>query len=209
MAEQRSSDIFPLAAKIIRKYESENKTGNPSLIPYIDKLANVWTVGFGRKIMSIERQKKLGLSDKEIIKRYTMSPEEVEVDFDKQIETALQDVQRLEHMLPKGMTFHKGEVESLIPLLQNTGYGNVLKLNSGKPTEASKALIKGDKKRFMFELFDPYVGIVTAGGSIQKGLQARRIEEGSIAKLYEGGEYSRKEGGMISRNPYPHNPRPI
>ena len=28
-------------------------------------------------------------------------------------------------------------------------------------------------------------------------------------KVYQQGEYSRKEGGMISRNPYPHNPRPI
>jgi hypothetical protein len=28
-------------------------------------------------------------------------------------------------------------------------------------------------------------------------------------KVYQQGEYSRKEGGMISRNPYPYNPRPI
>ncbi len=31
----------------------------------------------------------------------------------------------------------------------------------------------------------------------------------SALKVYQQGEYSRKQGGMVSRNPYPHNPRPI
>ena len=40
-------------------------------------------------------------------------------------------------------------------------------------------------------------GFVSAGGAKQLGLQRRRLEEGSIAKVYEGGEFNRKSGGRI------------
>ena len=72
-----------------------------------------------------------------------------------------------------------------------------------------EALRKGDKKEFRKQLYDPDEGFVSAGGKKQKGLQARRLEEGSIAKIYEGGEFARKHGGMVMRNYYNYEPRSI
>jgi len=195
---ERISDLYPQAAKIIRKYESVNQSGQPHIIPYYDKLGKKWTVGFGRTLSDKQTE---GLTDDQIKERYAMPIEEAEVDIDRQIETSLQGVNQLSSMLPEGVEFSKGEIEALIPLIQNVGLGNIKFLNSGKPTKAITALRKGDKKKFMYELFDPNEGIVSAGGKKQRGLQARRLEEGSIAKIYEGGEFARKHGGRVMNDP--------
>ena len=213
---ERLSDLYPQASKIIRKYESVNQSGNPHLEPYYDELGGKWTVGFGRVIldkdgkeMTEDRRKELGLTKKELKEKYKMTAERAEADIDDQIQTSLQGIEYLQTQLPKGNSLNKGEIESLIPLIQNAGLGNIKFLNSGKPTKAITALREGDKKKFMYELFDPNEGIVSAGGEKQRGLQARRLEEGSIAKIYEGGEFARKHGGMVMRNYYDYEPRSI
>jgi len=197
---ERLSDLYPQASKIIRKYESVNQSGQPHIIPYYDKLGKKWTVGFGRTLGDKQTE---GLTDDQIKERYAMPMEEAEVDIDRQIETSLQGVNQLSSMLPEGVEFSKGEIEALIPLIQNVGLTNVLKLKSGKPTKAITALKKGDKKEFARQLFDPEIGIVRAGGSPQKGLQIRRGEEGIL--------YDKKasRGGRVERNPYNYEPRPI
>ena len=211
---ERLSDLYPQAAKIIRKYESVNQSGLPHIIPYYDELGGKWTVGFGRVIldedgnqMTDDRRKELGLTEDELKEKYAMTAETAEADIDDQIQTALQGIEYLQTQLPGGKSLNKGEIESLIPLIQNAGLDNIKFLNSGKPTKAITALRAGDKKKFMYELFDPDEGIVTAGGKKQLGLQRRRLEEGSIAKIYEGGEYAgyneakRKHGGRVMNDP--------
>ena len=191
MAEKRLSDLYPQASKIIRKYESVNQSGQPHIIPYYDKLGKKWTVGFGRTL-SDEQVK--GLSDKEIKKEYAMPIEEAEADIDRQIQTSLQGVQQLSSMLPEGIEFSKGEVEALIPLIQNVGITKI----KAQGIKAMEALRQGDKKEFRKQLYDPQDGFVKADDKKQLGLQARRLEEGSIAKVYEGGEFApRKTGGMV------------
>ncbi len=198
MAEKKLSDLYPSASKIIRKYESVKQSGNPHLEPYYDELGKKWTVGFGRTLRDDQIK---GLTDDQIKKKYTMTKEKAEADIDKQIQTSLEGIEYLKTQLPKGVSLNKGEIESLIPLIQNAGIGNIKFLNSGKPTKAITALRKGNKKKFMYELFDPNEGIVSAGGAKQLGLQRRRLEEGSIAKVYEGGEFARKTGGMVMNDP--------
>lgn len=194
MAEKKLSDLYPSASKIIRKYESVKQSGNPHLEPYYDELGKKWTVGFGRTLRDDQIK---GLTDDQIKEKYTMTKEKAEADIDKQIQTSLEGIEYLKTQLPKGVSLNKGEIESLIPLIQNAGLGNIKFLNSGKPTKAITALREGNKKKFMYELFDPNEGIVSAGGAKQLGLQRRRLEEGSIAKVYEGGEFNRKSGGRI------------
>ena len=194
MAKKSLSELYPSASKIIRKYESVKQSGNPHLEPYYDELGKKWTVGFGRTLRDDQIK---GLSEAEIKKKYRMTAERAEADIDKQIQTSLEGIEYLKTQLPEGVSLNKGEIESLIPLIQNAGLGNIKKLNSGKPTKAITALREGNKKKFMYELFDPNEGIVSAGGAKQLGLQRRRLEEGSIAKVYEGGEFNRKTGGRI------------
>jgi len=200
---ERVSDLYPQAAKIIRKYESVNQSGQPHIIPYYDKLGKKWTVGFGRTLGNKQTE---GLTNDQIKKRYAMPREVAEADIDRQIETSLQGVNQLSSMLPEGVEFSKGEIEALIPLIQNVG---ITKIKS-QGVKAIEALRKGDKKEFRKQLYDPDEGFVKAGGAKQRGLQARRLEEeGSIAKVYEGGEFARKSGGMIMRNYYDYEPRSI
>jgi len=206
MAEKKLSDLYPSASKIIRKYESVKQSGNPHLEPYYDELGKKWTVGFGRTLTDDQIK---GLSEAEIKKKYSMTAERAEADIDNQIQTSLKGIEYLKTQLPEGVSLNKGEIESLIPLIQNAGLGNIKFLNSGKPTKAITALREGNKKKFMYELFDPNEGIVSAGGAKQLGLQRRRLEEGSIAKVYEGGEFARKTGGMVMRNYYDYEPRSI
>jgi GH24 family phage-related lysozyme (muramidase) len=194
MAKKSLSELYPSASKIIRKYESVKQSGNPHLEPYYDELGKKWTVGFGRTLRDDQIK---GLSEAEIKKKYRMTAERAEADIDKQIQTSLEGIEYLKTQLPEGVSLNKGEIESLIPLIQNAGLGNIKELNSGKPTKAITALREGNKKKFMYELFDPNEGIVSAGGAKQLGLQRRRLEEGSIAKVYEGGEFNRKSGGRI------------
>ncbi len=195
---ERVSDLYPQAAKIIRKYESIKQSGNPHLEPYYDELGGEWTVGFGRTLSDDQIK---GLTEDQIKAKYATTNKKAEADIDDQIQTSLKGIEYLKTQLPKGMSLNKGEIEALIPLIQNAGLGNIKFLNSGKPTKAITALRKGDKKKFMYELFDPHEGIISAGGAPQKGLQARRLEEGSIAKVYEGGEFARKTGGRIMNDP--------
>jgi GH24 family phage-related lysozyme (muramidase) len=194
MAKKSLSELYPSASKIIRKYESVKQSGNPHLEPYYDELGKKWTVGFGRTLRDDQIK---GLSEADIKKKYRMTAERAEADIDKQIQTSLEGIEYLKTQLPEGVSLNKGEIESLIPLIQNAGLGNIKELNSGKPTKAITALREGNKKKFMYELFDPNEGIVSAGGAKQLGLQRRRLEEGSIAKVYEGGEFNRKSGGRI------------
>jgi GH24 family phage-related lysozyme (muramidase) len=194
MAKKSLSELYPSASKIIRKYESVKQSGNPHLEPYYDELGKKWTVGFGRTLRDDQIK---GLTDDQIKEKYTMTKERAEADIDKQIQTSLEGIEYLKTQLPEGVSLNKGEIESLIPLIQNAGLGNIKELNSGKPTKAITALREGNKKKFMYELFDPNEGIVSAGGAKQLGLQRRRLEEGSIAKVYEGGEFNRKSGGRI------------
>ena len=191
---ERLSDLYPQAAKIIRKYESVNQSGQPHIIPYYDKLGKKWTVGFGRTLGDKQTE---GLTDDQIKEKYAMPIEEAEIDIDNQIQTSLQGVQYLESQLPEGMVFNKGEVEALIPLIQNVGLTKII----DQGVNAMEALRKGDKKEFRKQLYDPDEGFVSAGGKKQKGLQARRLEEGSIAKIYEGGEFARKHGGRVMNDP--------
>ena len=196
----RISDFYPEASAIIRKYESVNQSGKPHLTPYYDKLGNKWTVGFGR---TLSKKQVENLSDDEIKKRYSITLDQAEDDLDNQVRSSINDVVKLKRMMPEGIEFSRGEIEALIPLIQNVGLTNVLKLKSGKPTKAITALKKGDKKEFARQLFDPEIGIVRAGDSPQKGLQIRRGEEGIL--------YDKKasRGGRVERNPYNYEPRPI
>jgi GH24 family phage-related lysozyme (muramidase) len=186
----RISEQYPSAAALIRKWESVDQSGDPHLIPYQDSGGN-WTVGYGQLIDS----------DSKDIER---TPEWAEANFDNQIEVALEDVRKLEAKLPKGMRFTHNEIEGLIPILQNVGYTKIT--NQG--TNAMKALQDGDKERFAFELFDAEQGFTKGANedgdkAVLEGLVTRRGEE---AALFAGGHHT---GGMVQRNPYPYNPRPI
>ena len=202
----RTSEKFPKAAALIKHYESVKQSGNPHLVPYQDSGGN-WTVGYGQLIDP----------DSKDIER---TPEWAETNLDNQIEVALEDVRKLEAKLPKGMRFTHNEIEGLIPILQNVGYTKLTR--QGK--NAMKALQNGDKDTFAKELFDSEIGFVrgkdTEGKSIiLKGLVERRGREGEIfssgeLKKLNSSEESKelnifRKGGMISRNPYPYNPRPI
>jgi len=186
----RLSDQYPAASSLIRKWESVDQSGDPHLIPYQDSGGN-WTVGYGQLIDS----------DSKDIER---TPEWAEANFDNQIEVALEDVRKLEAKLPKGMRFTHNEIEGLIPILQNVGYTKIT--NQG--INAMEALQAGDKKRFAFELFDAEQGFTKGANedgdkAVLEGLVTRRGEE---AALFARGHHT---GGMIQRNPYPYNPRPI
>ncbi len=186
----RISDQYPAAAALIRKWESVDQSGDPHLIPYQDSGGN-WTVGYGQLIDS----------DSKDIER---TPEWAEANFDNQIEVALEDVRKLEAKLPKGMRFTHNEIEGLIPILQNVGYTKIT--NQG--INAMEALQDGDKKRFAFELFDAEQGFTKGANedgdkAILEGLVTRRGEE---AALFARGRHT---GGMVQRNLYPYNPRPI
>ena len=100
---ERLSDLYPQAAKIIRKYESVNQSGQPHIIPYYDKLGKKWTVGFGWTLGDKQTE---GLTDDQIKERYAMPIEEAEIDIDNQIQTSLQGVKYLESQLPEGMVFN-------------------------------------------------------------------------------------------------------
>ncbi len=200
----RISELYPEASAIIRKYESVNQSGKPHLEPYLDTIGNVWTVGFGRVIldkdgnqMTDKQRKKLGLTEDELKKKYAITSEEAEIDFDKQIRTAMDDVIRLNNELPKGVEFTKNEVEGLIPIAQNMGYSKL----EAQGINAFKSLRQGDKKGFGYHLFNPKDGFITSGGNILKGLVERRAMENSI--------YSRNKGGMVMRNYYDYEPRSI
>ena len=193
----RISDQYPEATALIRKYESVNQSGQPHLAPYKDSGGN-WTVGYGQLIDA----------DSKDIER---TPEWTESNLDNQIEIALEDIRKLEAKLPEGMRFTSNEIEGLIPILQNVGYTKLT--NQGK--NAMKALRAGDKGKFAKELFDSEIGFVrgkdTEGKSIiLGGLVERRGREGEIFSSTELKELNLfRKGGMVSRNPYPYNPRPI
>jgi len=184
----RISDQYPAAAALIRKYESVNQSGNPHLTPYKDYDGESYVAGYGRTIDS----------DKKDI---PWTVEQSEADLDIQISESLKDIEKLERQLPEGMSFSRAEKEALIPFMQNVGYTNL------KDTEAIKALRKGDKEIFAFELFDAEQGFTKGRNKdgdkvLLGGLVARRGEEAAL--------FSRKNtGGMIQRNPYPYNARPI
>ena len=184
----RISDQYPAAAALIRKYESVNQSGNPHLTPYPDYGGKTYVAGYGRTIDS----------DKKDI---PWTVEQSEADLDIQISESLKDIEKLERQLPEGMSFSRAEKEALIPFMQNVGYTNL------KDTKAIKALRKGDKERFAFELFDAEQGFTKGTNKdgdkvLLGGLVTRRGEEAAL--------FSRKNtGGMIQRNLYPYNARPI
>ena len=184
----RISEQYPEAAALIRKWESVNQSGQPHLDPYPDYGGKTYVAGFGRTIDS----------DK---KDVPWTVEQAEADLDVQISEKLKEIDKLEQKLPKGMSFTRSEKEALIPFLQNVGYTNL------KDTEAIKALRKGDKERFAFELFDAEQGFTKATNEdgdkvLLGGLVTRRGEEAAL--------FSRKNtGGMVQRNPYPYMARPI
>ena len=190
MAKKSLSELYPSASKIIRKYESVKQSGNPHLEPYYDELGKKWTVGFGRTLRDDQIK---GLTDDQIKKKYTMTKEKAEADIDKQIQTSLEGIKDLSSRLPEGVSFSSGEVEALIPLIQNVGITKI----KAQGVKAMEALRQGNKKEFRKQLYDTKEGFVRAGGAKQLGLQRRRLEEGSIAKVYEGGEFNRKSGGRI------------
>ena len=202
MAKKSLSELYPSASKIIRKYESVKQSGNPHLEPYYDELGKKWTVGFGRTLSNAQIK---GLTDDQIKKKYTMTKEKAEADIDKQIQTSLEGIKDLSSRLPKDVSFSSGEVEALIPLIQNVGITKI----KAQGVKAMEALRQGNKKEFRKQLYDINEGFVKAGGAKQLGLQRRRLEEGSIAKVYEGGEFARKTGGMVMRNYYDYEPRSI
>jgi len=184
----RISDQYPAAASLIRKWESVNQSGKPHLTPYKDYDGESYVAGYGRTIDS---------DDKDI----PWTVEQSEADLDIQISESLKDIEKLEGQLPEDMSFSRAEKEALIPFMQNVGYTNL------KDTEAIKALRKGDKERFAFELFDAEQGFTKGKNKdgdkvLLGGLVTRRGEEAAL--------FSRKNiGGMVQRNPYPYNARPI
>jgi GH24 family phage-related lysozyme (muramidase) len=189
MIESRISEQYPEAAALIRKWESVNQSGQPHLNPYPDYGGKTYVAGFGRTIDN---------ANKDI----PWTVEQSEEDLDVQMLEGLKDIDRLEKELPKGMLFTFSEKEALIPFMQNVGYQNLI------DTEAVKALRKGDKKRFAFELFDAEQGFTKGTNEegdevVLGGLVTRRGEEGSLFFR----EYN--TGGMVQRNPYPYMARPI
>jgi len=189
LPDYRISEQYPEAAALIRKWESVNQSGQPHLNPYPDYGGKTYVAGFGRTIDS----------DKKDI---PWTVEQSEADLDTQMLEGLKDISRLEKELPKGMIFTRSEREALIPFMQNVGYSNLL------GTKAIKALREGDKERFAFELFDAEQGFTKGTNEegdkvVLGGLVTRRGEEGALFFR----EYN--TGGMVSRNPYPHNIRPI
>ena len=185
----RISDKYPAAASLIRKWESVNQSGKPHLTPYKDYDGESYVAGYGRTIHS---------DNKDI----PWTNEQSEEDLDVQMLEGLEDISRLEKELPEGILFTELEREALIPFIKNVGYKNLI------GTEAVKALRKGDKERFAFELFDAEQGFTKGTNEegdkvVLGGLVTRRGEEGALFFR----EYN--TGGMVSRNPYPHNIRPI
>ena len=188
MIESRISERYPEAAALIRKYESVDQSGQPHLTPYKD-IGGRWVAGYGRSINKDEKD-VLWTGDRS------------EEDLDVQMLEGLKDIDRLEKELPEGMFFTRSEREALIPFMQNVGYKNLI------DTEAVKALRKGDKEIFAFELFDAEQGFTKGKNKegdkvVLGGLVTRRGEEGALFSR----EYN--TGGMVSRNPYLYNPRPI
>ena len=188
MVEPRISERYHNAANLIRKWESVNQSGKPHLTPYKD-IDGSWVAGYGRSINEDEKD-VLWTGDRS------------EEDLDVQMLEGLKDISRLEKELPEGMLFTFSEREALIPFMQNVGYKNLL------GTKAIKALREGDKKRFAFELFDAEQGFTKGKNKegdkvVLGGLVTRRGEEGALFSR----EYN--TGGMVSRNPYLYNPRPI
>ena len=186
----RLSAQYPAASSLIRKWESVDQSGDPHLIPYQDSGGN-WTVGYGQLIDS----------DSKDIER---TPEWAEANLDNQIEIALEDIKKLQAILPKDKQFTSNEIESLIPFLTNVGYTKLI--NQG--TNSMDALQSGYKERFAFELFDAEQGFTKGANedgdkAVLEGLVTRRGEE---AALFARGHHT---GGMIQRNPYPYNPRTI
>ena len=191
------SQMYPRGTNLIQLYESKNKTGEPYLKAYKDPSTGIMTIGLGNIKIDGRNVKEGDIITKQ--KAIQM--------FNESLKESISELQDLKKYLPKGVKFSKGFESALISILHNSS-PNKIKYIKGKETRGFKALKRGDLKAFSKELFDPKVGIVSAGGKIRKGLVDRRQKELQYLDPLERYDIEQKQsGGMIESDPYKRQPR--
>jgi len=193
------SQMYPRGTNLIKLYESQNKSGNPYLKAYKDPSTGKFTIGFGN-IMIDGRPVKEGdvITEAKAIQM-----------FNESLRESIDELNDLKSFLPKGVKFSKGFETALISILHNSSPDKIKYTPKKRnETRAFKALKKGDLRAFSKELFDPKVGLVSAGGKIRKGLVDRRQQELKFLDPSERYDIQIKQsGGMIEKDPYKRQPR--
>ena len=193
------SQMYPRGTNLIKLYESQNKSGNPYLKAYKDPSTGKFTIGFGN-IMIDGRPGKEGdvITEAKAIQM-----------FNESLRESIDELNDLKSFLPKGVKFSKGFETALISILHNSSPDKIKYTPKKRnETRAFKALKKGDLQAFSKELFDPKVGLVSAGGKIRKGLVNRRQQELKFLDPLERYDIQIKQsGGMIESDPYKRQPR--
>jgi GH24 family phage-related lysozyme (muramidase) len=193
------SQMYPRGTNLIKLYESQNKSGNPYLKAYKDPSTGKFTIGFGN-IMIDGRPVKEGdvITEAKAIQM-----------FNESLRESIDELNDLKSFLPKGVKFSKGFETALISILHNSSPDKIKYTPKKRnETRAFKALKKGDLQAFSKELFDPKVGLVSAGGKIRKGLVNRRQQELKFLDPLERYDIQIKQsGGMIESDPYKRQPR--
>ena len=193
------SQMYPRGTDLIKLYESQNKSGKPYLKAYKDPSTGKFTIGFGN-IMIDGRPVKEGdvITDSKAIQL-----------FNESLKESIDELNNLKSFLPEGVKFSKGFETALISILHNSSPDKIKYTPKKRnETRAFKALKKGDLRAFSKELFDPKVGLVSAGGKIRKGLVKRRQEELQFLDPSERYDIKQQQsGGMIESDPYKKQPR--
>ena len=166
------SQMYPRGTNLIRLFESKNKSGKPYLEAYKDPSTGIMTIGLGNTKIDGRAVKK---GDKITYDKAIQL-------FNESLRESIDELNDLKSFLPEGVKFSKGFESALISILHNSSPKKIKfikdkKTGKLKETRGFKALKKGDLKSFSKELFDPKVGIVSAGGKVRKGLISRRQEE--------------------------------
>jgi len=166
------SQMYPRGTDLIKLFESKNKTGEPYLEAYKDPSTGIMTIGLGNTKIDGRAVKK---GDKITYDKAIQL-------FNESLRESIDELNDLKSFLPEGVKFSKGFESALISILHNSSPKKIKfikdkKTGKQKETRGFKALKKGDLKAFSKELFDPKVGIVSAGGKVRQGLVKRRQQE--------------------------------
>lgn len=166
------SQMYPRGTDLIKLFESKNKSGEPYLEAYKDPSTGIMTIGLGNTKIDGRAVKK---GDKITYDKAIQL-------FNESLRESINELNDLKSFLPEGVKFSKGFESALISILHNSSPKKIKfikdkKTGKQKETRGFKALKKGDLKAFSKELFDPKVGIVSAGGKVRQGLIKRRQQE--------------------------------
>ena len=166
------SQMYPRGTDLIKLFESKNKSGEPYLEAYEDPSTGIMTIGLGNTKIDGRAVKK---GDKITYDKAIQL-------FNESLRESIDELNDLKSFLPEGVKFSKGFESALISILHNSSPKKIKfikdkKTGKQKETRGFKALKKGDLKAFSKELFDPKVGIVSAGGKVRQGLIERRQQE--------------------------------